>query len=63
MKIVKEFQPKIFIFTAVKNRCMLHGRVFVIYSLFIMCLNDWLLRSPFLNDCHGTKKKKLTKSI
>ena len=29
MKIVKKFQPKIVIFTAVKNRCMLHGRVFV----------------------------------
>ena len=28
MKIVKTFQPKIVIFTAVKNRCMLHGRVF-----------------------------------
>ena len=29
MKIVKQFQPKIVIFTAVKNRSMLHGRVFV----------------------------------
>ena len=29
MKIVKQFQPKIVIFTAVKNRCMLHGRVFI----------------------------------
>ena len=29
MKIVKQLQPKIVIFTAVKNRCMLHGRVFV----------------------------------
>ena len=26
----KNKQPKIVIFTAVKNRCMLHGRVFVI---------------------------------
>ena len=25
----KKKQPKILIFTAVKNRCMLHGRVFV----------------------------------
>ena len=32
MKIVKTFQMKIVIFTAVNNRCMLHGRVFV------MCL-------------------------
>ena len=29
MKIVKNFQMKIVIFTAVRNRCMLHGRVFV----------------------------------
>ena len=30
-KIVKENQMKIVIFTGVKNRCMLHGRVFVMY--------------------------------
>ena len=29
MKIVTKIKPKIVIFTAVKNRCMLHGRVFV----------------------------------
>ena len=29
MKIVKKIQMKIVIFTAVKNRCMLHGPVFV----------------------------------
>ena len=29
MKIVKNIQPKIVIFTDVKNRRMLHGRVFV----------------------------------
>ena len=29
MKIVKKSQRKIVIFTAVKNRCILHGRVFV----------------------------------
>ena len=29
MKIVKQFQLDIAIFTAVKNRCILHGRVFV----------------------------------
>ena len=32
MKIVKKIQPKIVIFTAVKNPCMLHGRVFVMAS-------------------------------
>ena len=29
MKVVKTFRLKIVIFTALKNRCMLHGRVFV----------------------------------
>ena len=29
MKTVKKQQLKIVIFTAVKNRCLLHGRVFV----------------------------------
>ena len=29
MKIVKQFQLKIVILTAVKIRCILHGRVFV----------------------------------
>ena len=36
MKIVKKFQLKIVIFSAVKNRCILHGRVFV------MCLENIL---------------------
>ena len=31
MKIVKTFRLKIVIFTALKNRCMLHGRVFVMF--------------------------------
>ena len=37
MKIVKNFQPKIFIFTAVKNRCtcMLHRR-----RVFVMLYSD-----------------------
>ena len=29
MKMVKKIKMKIVIFTAVKNRCILHGRVFV----------------------------------
>ena len=33
MKIVKNFQLKIVIFTAVKNRCILNGRVFVMTKL------------------------------
>ena len=31
MKIVKNNQLKIVIFTAVKNRCILHGHVFVMF--------------------------------
>ena len=33
MKIVKIIQLKIVIFTAMKNRCILHGRVFVMFSI------------------------------
>ena len=33
MKIVKKIQLKIVILTAVKNRCILHGRVFVMDAL------------------------------
>ena len=33
MKIVKQFQLKFVILTAVKNRCMLHGPVFVMPSI------------------------------
>ena len=33
MKKDKIFQLKIVIFTPVKNRCMLHGRIFVMLSL------------------------------
>ena len=32
MKIVKNIQLKIVIFTAVENRCILHGRDFVMCS-------------------------------
>ena len=39
MKIVKKFQMKIVIFTAVKNRCILHGRVFVM-SIIPIFLNS-----------------------
>ena len=49
MKIVKKNQMKIVIFSAVKNRCMLHGRVCVmkevvgsnpksIFCLFVFCV-------------------------
>ena len=32
MKIIKRFQPKIDIFTALKNHCILHRHVFVMIS-------------------------------
>ena len=35
MKIVKKNQLKIVIFTVVKNRCILDGRVFVMLSSFL----------------------------
>ena len=39
MKIVKMIQLKIVIFTAMKNRCILHGRVFVM--LFGHNMANW----------------------
>ena len=42
MKIVTKFQLKIVIFTAVKNRCILHGRVFVMFSFSTMWLSSYL---------------------
>ena len=40
MKIVEKIILKIVIFTAVKNRCILHGRVFVLPSM--ASINDRL---------------------
>ena len=42
MKIVKIIQLKIVIFTAMNNRCILHGRVFVMSLIGTFCclLND-----------------------
>ena len=38
VKVVKHIQQKFVIFTAVKNRCMLHGRVFVMKLMYkIFC--------------------------
>ena len=56
MKIVQKIQLKIVIFTAVKNRCILHGRVFAMSSKFIsfpgsICLqicDIFVLRAGFL---------------
>ena len=59
MKIVKQFQLKIVIFTANKNRCILHGRVFVMGGLrmlqrehFITSLKiTWLRRQILQQNC------------
>ena len=40
MKIVKKIQLKNVIFTAVKNRCILHGRVFVMGSFSCIPLGE-----------------------
>ena len=54
MKIIKKIQLKIFIFTSVKNRCILHGRVFVMYNsavrvaLCILFLSSKLALLPTL---------------
>ena len=40
MKIVKKYQLKIVIFTPLKNRCILHGRIFVMYTFLSRCMAD-----------------------
>ena len=47
MKIVKKIQLKIVIFTAVKNRCMLHGRVFVMPLLYYLLPDDLTFQNLF----------------
>ena len=48
MKIVKNFQLDIVIFTPVKNRCKLHGRVFVMEGPKIsLCDSAVVLRLSF----------------
>ena len=42
MKIVEKIKLKIVIFTAVKNRCILHGRVFVMGIQFVDLCCYWL---------------------
>ena len=48
MNIIKKFQLKIVIFTAVKNRRILHGRVFVMQN--IKCLAIYI-------ECNVLKQK------
>ena len=48
MKMIKIFQMKIVNFTPVKNRCMLHGRVFVMFVFASLLLLLWHLNVRFL---------------
>ena len=50
MKIVQKVQLKNVIFTAVKNRCILHGRVFVMRRLLQQALYDFFTRQWHLNS-------------
>ena len=56
MKIVKKNQLKIVIFTAVKNRCILHGRVFVMWC---MSMYVQLIKHPFFQVVFGGGRKHL----
>ena len=47
MKIIKKIQMKIVIFTPVKNRCMLHGRVFVMRRIIKEYNIGWFKWSSF----------------
>ena len=53
MKIVKQFQLKNVIFTAVKNRCILHGHGFVMFS-------EFFCQSSESVSVNGAKKKHCT---
>ena len=56
MKKVENFQLKIVIFTAMKNRCILHGRVFVLQNLAIVPVfpHPWLLQKSELQHWSQT---------
>ena len=47
MKIVEKIKLKIVIFTAVKNRCILHGRVFGMAKFFLSDLVMKIFLQPF----------------
>ena len=49
MKIVKQNQLKIVIYRAVKNRCMLHGRVFVMRRRFSQLSNTSFLVATLIS--------------
>ena len=47
MKIVTNIKPKIVFFTAVKKRCMLHGRVFIMEP---SPLPEWIAKNLIFLD-------------
>ena len=54
MKIAKRFLPKIVIFTAVKNRCILHGHVFVMIFIsdrYKVVVLMWFILLSFGTNC------------
>ena len=61
MKIGKKIQMKIFIFTAVKNRCMLHGLVIVMHE--ITCVKDEVKELKNPTDLILSAVSKLAKSM
>ena len=47
MKIVEDIQLKTVIFTAVKNRCILHGRVFIMMGILVFLRHSSKLLVPY----------------
>ena len=52
MKIVKKIKLKVVIFTAVKNHCILHGRVFVmkLYKLVKLFASGIIMLTRYPKD-------------
>ena len=65
MKIVKKIQLKIVIFTAVKNRCILHGHVFVMGKVAVKLTCSCCVFQPIIlfSRCHGFSLLFFTLSV
>ena len=55
MKIIKKNQLKMFIFTAVKYRCILHGRVFIMRYV-VSALNEFIMSNDILTLTRTSKR-------
>ena len=65
MKIVQKIQLKIVIFTAVKNRCVLHGRVFVLAMHVILDVHvypETFYKSNTVETCLNDAVESIAKS-